>query len=68
MNLEIIMLTVLKDKLKYITFLKLFEQTDSNWAAANQKWLGVLHRQELGQGFIEETWKQNKEIIWFAIA
>lgn len=34
-----------------------------NWSAPNQKWLAVLHGEELGRDLIEKMQKQSKEII-----
>lgn len=47
------LLTLLKDNLRHIKNLSLFERKLIRiWAASNHKWLGALHRQDLGARFL----------------
>lgn len=43
--------SVLKDKLMYIKDFKSLSRNLSELGSTNERWLGALHRQELGRDF-----------------
>lgn len=64
MNLKIIMLFVLKDKLRYIKFLKSLSRHRFQLGSAKPKVIrSTSPTGDRGKVFIEEIWKQSKEII-----